>query len=268
MLRLIRRLRQLEQPGERKRLSHEAQDAARRTAHAQEILAESAPLTMRSPELPVRYLVERRGITRWQPHALRWHPACPWGRERVGCIVVPVSNVDGDVTGIWRIRPSLEGAVERRGLGSVLGGCARVIDDAALSIIARCRGHRGRAERLGADHLSVLGRSLDGRHGGAGAAGCLSRDPDLRRRRSRSALQPPNARRPYARRRVARCGSSSRSPARMRTTCSGRGGPRDGLPRSVRRLCRRRASTSSRSRSRPRTSSRPWPRSTGHPARA
>jgi phage/plasmid primase-like uncharacterized protein len=118
----------------------EAQETARRVALALAILNQSEPLTMRSPELPVRYLVERRGITRWQPHALRWHPACPWGQDRVGCLVVPVSNVAGDVTGIWRIRPSLDGTVERRGLGSVLGGCARVIDDAALPIIAVAEG--------------------------------------------------------------------------------------------------------------------------------
>ena len=30
----------------------------------------------------------------------------------------------GDVTGVWRIRPAMEGKVERRGLGPVKGGCA------------------------------------------------------------------------------------------------------------------------------------------------
>jgi hypothetical protein len=118
----------------------EAQETARRVALALAILSQSEPLTRRSPELPVRYLVERRGITRWQPHALRWHPACPWGRERAGCIVAPVSNVGGDATGIWRIKPSLDGPVERRGMGSVMGGCARVIDDGAQSIIAVAEG--------------------------------------------------------------------------------------------------------------------------------
>ena len=42
--------------------------------------------------------------------------------------------------GIWRIRPSLDGEVERRGLGSVLGGCARVIDDGALPVMAVAEG--------------------------------------------------------------------------------------------------------------------------------
>jgi hypothetical protein len=118
----------------------DAQDTARRVARALAILGESVPLTVNSPELPVKYLTERRGITRWQPDTLRWHPACPWGQDRVGCLVVPVSNVAGDVTGIWRIRPSLDGPVERRGLGSVLGGCARVIDDAAPPVIAVAEG--------------------------------------------------------------------------------------------------------------------------------
>jgi putative DNA primase/helicase len=53
---------------------------------------------------------------------------------------VPVSDVVGNVTGIWRIRPRLEGQVERRGLGSALCGCARIIDDAAQPIIAVAEG--------------------------------------------------------------------------------------------------------------------------------
>ena len=118
----------------------EARELERRVALAQTIFRQSEPLTRCSPELPVRYLMERRGITEWQPWSLRWHPACPWGPDRVGCIVVAVSNVEGDVTGIWRIQPSLEGQVERRGLGSVLGGCARVIDDAGISVLAIAEG--------------------------------------------------------------------------------------------------------------------------------
>src|SRR3954464_2154390 len=35
--------------------------------------------------LPMRYLRERRGISRWDPDRLRWHPACPWDDGGAGC---------------------------------------------------------------------------------------------------------------------------------------------------------------------------------------
>ena len=61
--------------------------------------------------LALDYLVCRRGITAWDDDRLRWH-------ERVGCIVAPVvSHITGMTIGIWRIRPVMEGKVERRGLG-------------------------------------------------------------------------------------------------------------------------------------------------------
>jgi DNA primase len=112
--------------------AQEAQDAARRTADARQILAESEPLTMRTGGLPVQYLVERRGITQWQPYTLRWHPYCPWEGSRVGCIVVPVENAAGDVTAVWRIRPVMAGKVQRLGLGPVKGCFAPVIDHADI----------------------------------------------------------------------------------------------------------------------------------------
>src|SRR4051794_26524543 len=94
----------------------DALEAAQRTAQARQILAESEPLTLRTGGLPVPYLVEPRGITQGQPRTLRWHPRCPWGASTAGCIVVPVENVAGDVTGVWRIRPTMEGKVRRLGL--------------------------------------------------------------------------------------------------------------------------------------------------------
>ena len=114
-----------------------AQDAARRRARALQIWNEAEPLTTASPELPVRYLTERRGITEWQPDMLRWHPACPWGTGRAGCIVAAVTNVDDDITGIWRIKPALEGKIERKGLGATGGGAARLIaGEGPLLIVA------------------------------------------------------------------------------------------------------------------------------------
>lgn len=73
---------------------------------------------IRRDRLAMDYLVCRRGITAWDDDRVRWHPQCPWGRERVGCIVVPVvCHHTGLTVAIWRIRPAMEGAVERRGLG-------------------------------------------------------------------------------------------------------------------------------------------------------
>jgi hypothetical protein len=115
--------------------AQEAQDAAQRTAQARKILAETEPLTRRSAPLAAQYLIERRKITQWQPDTLRWHPHCPWGLGTAPCIVVPVENVAGEVTGIWRIRPVMEGDVPRKGLGAIKGGCARVIDHAGLDVI-------------------------------------------------------------------------------------------------------------------------------------
>ena len=114
--------------------AQEAQDAARNTALARRIWSESEYLTRRSDPLPVAYLTERRGIARWDTYSLRWHPACPWGAERVGCIVAPVENVAGDLVAIWRIRPVMDGRVERRGLGPVKGCTAYPVGSAC----ARC----------------------------------------------------------------------------------------------------------------------------------
>jgi hypothetical protein len=73
------------------------------------------------------YLVCRRGITVWDGDRLRWHPACPWMGGRTGCIVVPVTDhATGYTVGIWRIKPCLEGKVERRGLGPTKGNAARL----------------------------------------------------------------------------------------------------------------------------------------------
>jgi hypothetical protein len=36
-----------------------------------------------------------------------------------------VRDVNGDMTAIWRIKPVLDGKVERWGLGPTKGGCCR-----------------------------------------------------------------------------------------------------------------------------------------------
>jgi hypothetical protein len=108
--------------------AQEAQEAAQRKARALQIWHEAEPLTRRSPELPVRYLTERRGLSSWHPSHLRWYAACPWQAGTAGCIVAPVHDLAGNVTAVWRIRPSMTEPMKdrRRGLGAIKGGCSRL----------------------------------------------------------------------------------------------------------------------------------------------
>jgi DNA primase len=77
--------------------------------------------------LPWRYLIERRGLTRWDHDRLRWHPRCPWRNEKAGCLVGPINDhATGLVVGVWRILPTLTGEVQRRGLGPTRGNAARL----------------------------------------------------------------------------------------------------------------------------------------------
>ena len=93
--------------------------ADRNSELAQEIWRQTETI---ADGLPFDYLTKRRGLVHWDCDRVRWHPNCPWGRERVGCIVCPVvSHLTGYTVGIWRIRPVMEGPVERRGLGPAKG---------------------------------------------------------------------------------------------------------------------------------------------------
>src|SRR4051812_6994260 len=75
----------------------------------------------------MRYLRERRGLSRWDADRLRWHPRCPWGSGFTGAIVAPVNDAEtGGVAGVWRILPTLAGPVERRGLGPTKHNAARL----------------------------------------------------------------------------------------------------------------------------------------------
>jgi hypothetical protein len=77
--------------------------------------------------LPFDYLTIARSISHWDRDTVRWHPACSWGRERVGCIICPVTcHLTGCTVAIWRIRPVMAGKVERMGLGPVKGNCAQL----------------------------------------------------------------------------------------------------------------------------------------------
>jgi hypothetical protein len=79
--------------------------------------------------LPFDYLTRRRGIAVWGCDRVRGHPRCPWKGSTTGCIVVPITDhATGYVVGIWRIRPTMGGPVERRGLGPTKGNAARLFD--------------------------------------------------------------------------------------------------------------------------------------------
>ena len=94
----------------------------RNTELAQEIWRQTETI---ADGLPFDYLIWRRGLTHWDCDRVRWHPACPWGRDRVGCIVAPVvDHRTGYTVGIWRIRPVMEGKVERLALGPTKGNCS------------------------------------------------------------------------------------------------------------------------------------------------
>ena len=71
---------------------------------------------------------------------LRYHPACPFEGERVGCIVAPVQNLAGEVTAVWRIRLAMEGRVRRLGLGPSKGCLARVVDPGGSGHLAIAEG--------------------------------------------------------------------------------------------------------------------------------
>ena len=67
------------------------------------------------------------GISRW-PDTLRFHEACPFGRERAPAIIVAVhSHRSHMVVAIWRIRLTPAGEkIERKGLGPTKGNASRL----------------------------------------------------------------------------------------------------------------------------------------------
>jgi hypothetical protein len=99
-------------------------EAERRRQRAQELWRQTETV----PDgLPFDYLTRRRGITVWDGDRLRWHPACPWQGGTAGCIVACVNDhATSYTTAIWRIRPTMDGPIERRGLGPVKHNAARL----------------------------------------------------------------------------------------------------------------------------------------------
>jgi putative DNA primase/helicase len=84
-----------------------------------------------------RYLTEHRGITITRdagadPYLfdrLRFHPSCPFGRERAPAVVAAVTGPSGHLRGVWRIRLDDEGGKAGRfGLGDCRGGAVRLVE--------------------------------------------------------------------------------------------------------------------------------------------
>jgi hypothetical protein len=124
----ILRLRELagsSPPAPRRLVAISGDKSERNRGLARDLWAEAE--TIRPGGLPWLYLTETRRISAWDPERLRYHGACPWGGDRVPAIVVPVQDhATGEVVAVWRIRPVLEGKVERKGLGPSGGNCARL----------------------------------------------------------------------------------------------------------------------------------------------
>ena len=143
--------------------------AERHTAMARRILAEALPLTALAARPAVAYLVERRGVP--EGHALsplvplRYHPACPFEGERVGCIVAPVQNLAGEITAVWRIRLVMEGKRAPSRVGAEQGLPRPRRRSRRLRPPRYRRGRRGRAGVLGADRHPLLGGILGREHG-------------------------------------------------------------------------------------------------------
>ncbi|MCO6049359.1 toprim domain-containing protein [Mesorhizobium sp. RP14(2022)] len=68
---------------------------------------------------------------------LRWHPSCPFGRERAGCMVALVRNiVTNEPQAIHRTRiPSSGERVVRKALGRLTGGAVKLFENADVTLV-------------------------------------------------------------------------------------------------------------------------------------
>lgn len=106
---------------------------AERTARALPFFYEA----LRLPGTPGALHFERRGVS-YEGDALRWHPECPFGKGRVGCIVAMVRSIIGNrPVAIHRTAVDREGNKlshlgnnGRLSLGPTKGGAIKLTDDA------------------------------------------------------------------------------------------------------------------------------------------
>jgi len=114
-------------PRRRREPAREAEeDGARRNRELAQVLwRESEPI---ADGPPLAYLTRERGIRHWDCDRVRFHPACPFGRDRGPAVIAPVHEAStGLLVAVWRIRLDADGRkVERRGLGPTRGNCSRL----------------------------------------------------------------------------------------------------------------------------------------------
>lgn len=104
-------------------------DDRTRIERAKELWNDAGPL-----EPLARRYFEARGLASPDSPALRWHPACPFGRDRLPCILGEMTDpATGELTGIHRTALTRDGEkIGRKMLGR--SGVVRLADDADVTL--------------------------------------------------------------------------------------------------------------------------------------
>jgi putative DNA primase/helicase len=91
---------------------------------------------------PVEWHLCSRGLKLPAGDALRWHPDCPFGTSRSGCMIALVRNIiTNEPQAIHRtaLTPQGEkvsiGGCDRKALGPLLGGAIKLVDDADTTTV-------------------------------------------------------------------------------------------------------------------------------------
>jgi hypothetical protein len=110
----------------------EADEAVRRTAKAVAIWREAEPIA----GTPAEAYLASRGLS-YEGEALRWHPSCPFGRERLGCMLGLVRNiVTNEPQAIHRTAiDAYNRKIDRKAYGPVAGGAVKLTADHDVAIV-------------------------------------------------------------------------------------------------------------------------------------
>jgi len=115
-----------------------APDDRERTERAMAIWHRARPIA----GTPAECFLSSRGVSD-EGEALRWHPSCPFGKERLGCMVALVRNiVTNEPQAVHRTaidaagkKLSHLGSNGRLSFGPVSGGAVKLTDDADVSTV-------------------------------------------------------------------------------------------------------------------------------------
>lgn len=115
--------------------------AARPAAVAVDLDATSRALALWRETKPLRgspgeLHLQRRGVS-YEGDALRWHPACPFGQARLGCMVALVRNIEtNQPQAIHRTAIDPDGnKIDRKALGPTGGGAVKLTHDADVTTV-------------------------------------------------------------------------------------------------------------------------------------